>query len=32
MEVEAMKNETTRKLKNMRLPAFAKAYQKQVEN
>ncbi|ACV63037.1 IstB domain protein ATP-binding protein [Desulfofarcimen acetoxidans DSM 771] len=27
-----MKNETTRKLKNMRLPAFAEAYQKQVEN
>jgi DNA replication protein DnaC len=30
--VEAMKNETIRKLKNMRLPAFAEAYQKQVEN
>ena len=27
-----MKNETIRKLKNMRLPAFAEAYQKQVEN
>jgi DNA replication protein DnaC len=27
-----MKNETVRKLKNMRLPAFAEAYQKQVEN
>ena len=32
MEVEEMKNETLRKLKNMRLPAFAEAYQKQVEN
>lgn len=32
MEVEAMKNETLRKLKHMRLPAFADAYQKQVEN
>jgi hypothetical protein len=30
--VEAMKNDTIRKLKNMRLPAFAEAYQKQVEN
>lgn len=27
-----MKNETVRKLKNMRLPAFAEAYQKQVDN
>jgi len=27
-----MKNETVRKLKNMRLPVFAEAYQKQVEN
>jgi len=27
-----MKNETVRKLKKMRLPAFAEAYQKQVEN
>jgi len=27
-----MKNETIRKLKNMRLPAFAEAYQKQIEN
>jgi len=32
MGVEAMKNETLRKLKHMRLPAFAEAYQKQVEN
>jgi len=32
MEVEAMKNETIRKLKAMRLPAFAEAYQKQIEN
>jgi DNA replication protein DnaC len=27
-----MKNETIMKLKNMRLPAFAEAYQKQIEN
>lgn len=27
-----MKNETIRKLKNMRLPAFAETYQKQIEN
>ena len=27
-----MKNETIRKLKNMRLPAFSEAYQKQVED
>lgn len=27
-----MKNETLRKLKHMRLPAFAEAYQRQVEN
>jgi DNA replication protein DnaC len=32
MEVETMKNETIKKLKAMRLPAFAEAYQKQVNN
>jgi len=32
MGVEAMKNETIRKLKSMRLPAFAESYQKQIEN
>ena len=31
-EVAAMKNETVRKLKSMRLPAFADIYEKQVEN
>ena len=30
-EVAAMKNDTLKKLKAMRLPAFAAAYQKQIE-
>jgi DNA replication protein DnaC len=32
MEVETMKNETIKKLKLMRLPAFAEAYEKQIDN
>lgn len=32
MEVTTMRNETIRKLKNMRLPAFAEAYQYQINN
>ena len=31
MEVAAMKNDTLKKLKAMRLPAFAEAYQKQID-
>ena len=30
MEVAAMKNDTLKKLKAMRLPAFAEAYEKQI--
>lgn len=32
LEVDIMKNETVRKLKSMRLPAFAEIYQRQIEN
>ena len=32
MEVAAMKNDTLKKLKAMRLPAFAEAYQKQIDH
>ena len=30
-EVAAMKNDTVKKLKSMRLPAFAEAYEKQID-
>ncbi len=31
MEVAPMKNDTLKKLKSMRLPAFAEAYEKQID-